>query len=230
MNPYVVIVPEGTVDSISMDNLSSHPRGIILVRRRNGIPYPYNIDTILSILKSKNPVDPFTRDPFNKLVIERAFLFKKSIDLFPEYKITPESSIDLFNRWKTAKVSGFVDERLDIEAKCFLQISDLIGIFQKFSEPGSVLNREMAESYLSQREDGTMILRPSSVTDSEYIKAYAVSYKSGSIIKHSLVIHRIGEGFYIAKASPKRCTKAEDAVLDMESAFPTIIDLLNIIL
>jgi hypothetical protein len=209
---------------------NSHPRSVMTLRRSNGVPYPYLVNTVVKIITIGDGCDPYTRRPLSQLVRDRAILFSRCLKEFPNYKLTPEKISDLYNRWISCDRE---DRLLELEAQCFLQAEDLISIFQSFSGKGSLNNRQEAEKFLAD-SGKTWVLRHSSLKDTEYDKAYALTQRvegsgqagsdTGSYV-HTGIVHRVGEGFL----SGVRIYRGEsvDSLRHYNASFPTIVHLLT---
>jgi len=217
-----------TGESFEYDE-NAHPRSIMMIRKSNGVPCPFFVESIIKILTIGNGNNPFTRRPLSQLTRERAMLFSRCIKEFPNYKILPGSSIDLFNRWIASyrpdcSLSPREKSLLLLEAQCFLQAEDLLDIFQSFNGSGSLDNRSEAENFL-KNTGKTWILRHSSLQDSEYNKAYALTRLSlnGNYI-HDAIVHRIGEGFFIG-LTLKRGDNV-NSNFSFSAEYPSIIHLL----
>jgi hypothetical protein len=178
---------------------NAHPRAVMTLRRNNNVPYPYMIGTVISLIDSGNR-DPFTRRPFSALAKRRARLYARCMDVFPDYKMKDLDSADLFRRWQelnqNPQGSQEEQDKLRLEAQCFLQPEDLLSIFKAYNGKGSTENRRL--SLVDINQEHPWLLRNSSVVDTEYDKAYVLSWKKETDIYHRLIIHRIGEGFYYA--------------------------------
>jgi hypothetical protein len=240
-------------DPISFDRLessdkeNSHIRGTMSLRRSNGIPYYYNVDTVLDIINKGDGKDPFTRIPFSSLVKERAKLYKESKLLFPNYTYKNLNVKDLFERWKKYITSSeneqkenFEENRkLNIEAKCFLQAEDLTSIFRKYNGKENLENRPMSERELKNKKDGSWLIRNSSIKGNEHNKAYVFTYKSrynsldekGIVVygnpkyTHILIVHKIGEGFFCNVELNRGVDITND--IKFGQSYPTIISLLE---
>lgn len=206
---------EEIVDPISYEQLKyrdkdDHPRHVILVRRSNGVPYPYKVTTIIKLIEHGG-IDPFTRKPFHPLICERANLFKKAVDEFPTLKITADYLVQLYHEWideyilNTIPVTNNTPTML--QARSILQVKDICHMFFPLSGPGSLMNRATAEQMLSMSEKGTWLLRNSSIRGSKYTHIYVLSYvKKKHRVKHILIMHQIGLGFFYNIITPRNVT------------------------
>lgn len=223
MEYYSNVVEEksvGNFDPLTIEEFdNSHPRAVMMVRRGNGIPYPINVKSVMDIITRGNNQDPFTREVYSENVRQRAELYYKAIKEFPVYKLNSE---DLYKRWADtlfipinplSPKDNLSRERTRLEARCFLQIEDLVDFFKPFFGNGSNMNREEAVRYL--KETGlSWILRNSSRKDTEYDKYYALTTNNPKVmVPHYLICHKIGEGFFVS-----------------EKFFPSIIDCLEFLL
>lgn len=203
-----------------------HPRSIINIRRSNEIPYPYSVPTMTAMISRGQLYDPVTREPLSELAIKRIALYNESLQMFPSYSLDTH---DLYQRWLLCrrpdiKLSPKQIDCIRLEAYCFLQAENLLGLFQTFAGKGSMLNRQEAEKYL--RETGKKwILRTSSLIDTEYNKGYCLSIIKDDRIHHNAIVHKIGDGFYF-NVGIERGQKIEN-VFTYEKAYPTIIHLLE---
>ena len=198
------LVIENKEDPITYDDLKHpHPRGIITLRRSNNKPYPMLVDSFLKLVKTQS-VDPFTRQKFKELDIQRALLYKACMDTFPKYDMSRRNCTKIFNRWKKTFTP---DHKLDpttlfcykLEARGFLQPEDITHIFES-GDKSSSLNREKAEEKLKDQSVGSWLLRYSSLIDDEYNWSFVLSIKLIDKIKHYCIVHRLGEGFFLATA------------------------------
>jgi hypothetical protein len=131
----------------------------------------------------------------------------------------------LYNRWINTYKTGAVDvDRTRLEAKCFLQMEDLVGIFKKFDGKGALTNRNEAESFLSMT-GCSWVLRHSSIQDTEYNKAYALTYKNNKGFIHIAIIHKIGEGFFYNADFLRKSISKE--LFNYSRSYPTIVCLLE---
>lgn len=207
---------------------TAHPREIITIRRANNKPHPYYVRSVIAILDRGNGCDPETRQPFSQLTIQRARLYQDCLTFFPNYTMENLDVKNIYIRWRSTyntNISLMSNELTRLEARCFLQASDLIDIFNNFDGSGSMMNREKAEQVLTTV--GDWLLRPSSVIDTEYDKAYVLSRYTTEGCRHYLIIHRIGEGFYYNVNGIDRGMLASSPITRYAKAYPTIINLLE---
>lgn len=207
---------------------STHPRSIMLIRRTNRIPYPYLVTTVMDLITKGNGCDPVTRQPFSLLTRQRAELYYKSLCEFPTMKMNELNTSELYHRWINTHKSGTVitDDvrRTRLEAECFLQIEDLLGIFESFHGKGSLLNRKSAEDFLTST-NRRWVLRHCSIEDTQYDKAYGLSYRTEKDFFHMLIVHRIGEGFFYGVILARNTPVNKNLVYSR--SYPTIITLLE---
>ncbi len=228
---YISINNDGR-DDITFDTLRiSHPRATITLRKTNNEPHPYNLNTIIDIITKGNGCDPLTRIPFPPIVSERVFLYQRCIQLFPDYNINMLDTNVLFRRWlSTYYPNSFTlqeIEKIRIEARCFLQAEDLVSLFKTYLGKANMENRKQAEKELENKPDGYWLLRNSSLIDSKWNKAFALSIKiSNKKYKHIAIVHKIGEGLCFNCNSLSRGSGAEH-ILTYETIYPTIIDMLE---
>jgi hypothetical protein len=205
-------------DPISAEELdTSHPRAVMMLRRSNHVPYPYNTESLYALLTKGDGTDPFTRIPFHDLTRQRIIMYKESLRLFPNYVLDVKN---LYERW----VRNKDDQKVSLEAKVFLQAEDLVGIFQTFSGKGSMQNREEAEKFL-QDTGRTWVLRSSSLIDTEYNKGYTLTQKYMDTYSHAPIVHLIGKGFYY-RVDINRGETIQNTFTYV-AEYPTIIDLLT---
>lgn len=220
-------------DVISAEEFPSddraHPRTVILVRRTNGRPYPFLTTSVMDIINKGNGCDPVTRQPFSPLTIQRADLYNRSLVEFPDYQVKSLNTKDLYIRWINTHKSNtrWTDEiaRTRLEARCFLQAEDLMGIFQTFSGKGSIANRDSSVEFL-RKTNRDWVLRHCSLKDTEYDKAYALTYllPNGNPT-HIVIVHRIGEGFYYDILINRK--SSIDFDFEYARSYPTIVNLLE---
>ena len=218
MNNYIdcniLTVAENKDDPITMDTLdTNHPRRTVSLRNGNVIRQ-YDISTLEKLNR-----DPFTREPFSRLTKKRIELYAECCRVFPNYSRLTLDTGELFK-----KLCNTRDYKIMLEARCFLQASDLVEFFDTESKSGSLQNRSNAEAEL--RNTGKkFIIRKSSVRDTDLDKAYVLSEKIENKICHSLIIHRRGEGFYLG-VSLDRGESAGSDISEYEKAFPVFLDIL----
>jgi hypothetical protein len=205
----------------------AHPRAVITIRRTNGVPYPFMVSTVMNIINHGDGKDPSTRVPFTVMDRRRALLYNRALTEFPDYTRDGLNTTDLYERWVSIhKPDCELDkEKVRLEAQCFLQPEDLIGIFNNFHGSGSMLNRQEAVNALT--ENTTWILRKSSIQDTQYDKAYALTRIVNGDVRHYAIIHRLGEGFYFNAYGISRGDLASNQITDHHGFYPTIIDLLE---
>jgi hypothetical protein len=111
-----------------------------------------------------------------------------------------------------------------LEAQCFLQMEDLMGIFQTFDGKGALTNRDGAKTFLA--ETGRLwVLRHSSLQDTKFERAYALTYAVGNKIENIAIVHKIGEGFFYDVDLPRQSSVG--GYFDYTKSYPTIISLLE---
>jgi hypothetical protein len=234
------IAVEAERDPISFEEFElkddAHPRSVITLRGSNGVPRAYYTETVIQMI-DHNLNDPFTRQPFTELVKKRARLYLRAMQEFPDYKIADLEANNLFQRWLSTysdahDMSNEEVAKIRLEAECFLQAEDLAHMFATYDGSGSMNNRGRAISDLSQNEYASMndlswILRKCSVQDTQYDKAYALSRRVGDGMTHTLIIHRIGEGFYYNVFGISRGELASQEITGYTSSHPTILDILK---
>lgn len=236
MNEYCLIGQnishEEKEDVVSAEEFPSddkaHPRMVMLVRRTNGHPYPFFTTTVMDIINKGDGCDPVTRQQFSNLVRQRAELYNQALIDFPDYKLKDLNTRELYIRWiNTHKTGTQVNEEVKktrLEASCFLQAEDLMGIFQTFNGKGSLENRASAVAFLVQT-GRKWVLRHCSLKDTKYDKAYALTYLGIGGMSHVVIVHRIGEGFFYEVAIGRQ--DSVGGTLYYEKSYPTIISLLE---
>lgn len=206
----------------------THPRAIMLVRRTNDRPYPFFTQSVIDIITKGDGCDPITRQPFSELTKQRAELYVKSLEQFPEYRIDTLDSRNLYTRWIDTYKDGtditVQVRKIRLEANCFLQAKDLIGVFMSFGGKGSLENRESAISFLNQT-GRKWILRNCSLQDTEFSNAYALTYLIAGIASHVLIVHRIGDGFYYDVRVGRGTVLTDN--FEYSRCYPTIVSLLD---
>jgi len=217
----------GEIDVVESDEIKTdetmHPRAVITIRRANGIPYPYYVSTVSKIL-SNGGLDPFTGKPFSEVTKQRVILYKKAIEMFPEYTVGNLNPKDIYTRWKGREsLSGIDREKLEVEARAFLQVEDLDDYYRIFSDDNPLNLRKLAEEYLEGKENNSWIIRNGSVKSTEYNKVYVLSHKRGEEYRHIIIMHCLGEGF-ICGIDTERDMLISPEIQRVK--FPTIIDLL----
>jgi hypothetical protein len=247
MNDYVSIGQTRTVterdDPITMEEFkydeNAHPRAVIMIRRSNGVPYPYHTTTVMELI-NRRMRDPFNQQPFSNIAKERVKLYMESIEKFPTYINRTLNTTEILNRWLSIQTDTTLSEEqkalIRLEARCFLQPSDLLGLFEQYQGKGSAENRQKAEDEINSGAR-TWVLRNSSLTDTEYNKAYVLSYSHVPVretyeneqttIQHSLIIHKVGEGFYLGVGGISRNGSAGDVMTGYNAVYPTIVQLLE---
>lgn len=240
------IAMDAEIDPITMDTFEGkdgHPRSVITLRGSNGVPRPYLTTTVKKML-DLGLKDPFTRRPFTALIKSRVNLYLQSLKGFPEYTIgmLEQETGNIFNKWiatysDDCKLSKMEIYKTRVLANCFLQAEDLAFLFSKYHGGGSMENRRLvindlsdnmySDNMYSKDRNISWILRKCSVVDTEYDKAYVISQKVGNRVRHLLIIHRIGEGFYFNVSGIGRGMPANTPITSYESSHPTIIDILE---
>lgn len=226
MNYYIdcniLTIAENKNDPITMDDLDAdHPRRTVSLRNGSVIRQ-YDIATL-----EKLDRDPFTREPFSRLTKGRIELYAECCRVFPNYSRLELNTEELFRRLCSLSNNTDENERTKtiLEARCFLQASDLVKFFDTESKSGSLQNRNNAEAEL-RNTDKRFIIRKSSVKDTDLDKAYVLSEKFGDTIFHSLIIHRRGEGFYWGVSLDRESSASDDISHSYERAFPVFLDIL----
>jgi hypothetical protein len=217
---------EGKEDPITFEDLnllkpSSHPRGSMSIRRDNGTPYFYNVETIIKLIEKSDGKDPFTRKKFDAITIERAYLYNSCIQNFPDLKKEEIDCKAIYLEWMADPTNSM---KL-LKAQCLLQPSDLLGIFRAYNGKGSVSNREEAIADLTNSGDNTWLLRNASVKDTETRKGYCISMKINGEIYHHLIVHKIGSGVYSSAMLEREQEIPEN--FEYGRVFPSIIHLIN---
>jgi hypothetical protein len=206
----------------------AHPRSVILVRRTNGLPYPFLTSTLVNVINMGNGLDPVTRQPFSELTKQRVQLYHNCLLEFPDVKIKDLNIVDLFRKWidthKSRTVSNDAVMRTRLHAQCFLQMEDLLGIFRSFNGKGALTNRSSAAEFLTST-GRSWVLRDCSLQDTKYDKAYALTYRNGRETNHVPIVHRIGEGFFYDVNLPRQTSVG--GYFPYSRSYPTIICLLE---
>lgn len=210
---------------------SAHPRSVMTMRRANNKPHPILVSTVISLMLNRQR-DPWTRRPISDITKRRALLYSKCVATFPDYNIENLDTKDLYNRWAdtytgTCTLTDDEKELIRLEARCFLQAEDLVGIFKKYEGSGSTLNRTKSITDLS--EASNWLLRKCSVVDTEFEKAYALTWMDNGdgTVNHAVIIHKIGDGFYYGPTGIKREDSAGKPFTNWGAVYPTIIHLLE---
>lgn len=210
---------------------NGHPRSTMTIRGSNNVPQAWNVSTIISILDQGNGRHPFTRQPIPLLHQSRARLYQKCINVFPDYKLETLDVNDLFQRFmdtykEECKLTDEEKTKVRLEAQCFLQVEDLLTIFKEYAGKGKEENRRHSLIDLTKPDTPNWLLRNCSIQDTQYDKAYALSrLKDDGNTYHSLIIHRIGDGFYY-NVDLDRNSMIPAQIPSYESSHPTIIHLL----
>jgi hypothetical protein len=209
-------------------NNNAHPRSVMLVRRTNGLPYPFLTSTVIDIIIKGNGCDPVTRQPFSELTKQRARLYYDCLQEFPAMKISDLNAENLYKRWigthKSSSVMDEIVEKTRLEAQCFLQIEDLMGLFRSFNGKGAISNRNSATAFLTSTGH-TWVLRDCSLRDTKYDKAYVLTFRNGREFEHVPIVHRIGEGFFYDVNLPRQSSVGGD--FSYHESYPTVISLLE---
>lgn len=226
-----------TLEPIRYD-AKTHPSSVITVRRANSIPYPLSTTSVVDILEKGNGTDPITRIPFHPMVKERAYLYKKALERFPGYRNESLNTTELYKKWISTflpdcKLAEKEKEEIRLQARCFLQAEDLVGMFKNFAGQGSLSNREQAEKYLTENKQ-PWILRTCSLATSQYCSAYCLSRRTPSgAFMHVAILNRIGEGFYFSIRADRGSRVFDQQMfsgkegVDYKRGYVTIIDLLE---
>ena len=216
-----VAVENGGEDPITLEEMkSSHPREIMTIRLSNNKNKAINTTTLKQIL-DRGLNNPLTHEPFKNITKQRINLYHKSLEKFPNYKLDVKN---LYGRWLES--FGKENKNVELEAQCFLQAEDLLTIFEKYNGKGNKTNRVLAEQdIIDGKRD--WILRNSSVTDTKLNKAYALTHKINGKICSKLIIHKLGEGFYLEPKGILRGQSAGKKFETFKGVYPTIIHLLE---
>jgi len=230
---YIESTTKDQIDSVSLEEFKfddkAHPRSVMLIRRPNGIPYPFLVQSVIQIVDQGNGRDPETREPFSQLTITRAKLYAKCQTIFPKYQLGDMDSVDLYQRWLQTyddpMLSKEQKEKTRLEAQCFLQAEDLLDMFQIFRGKGSALNRDDAKTFL-QSSPRKWLLRNCSLQDTQYNKAFVLTMLNhDEKLIHFPIIQKVGEGFYFG-CLVRRGANC-DSKFNYMSVYPTIIHLLQ---
>ena len=212
-----------TYDKINILNTKNHPRSSISILRDNNKPYFYNIDTLISIIENGNGKDPFTRKKLDDIIIQRVYLYKKCIDTFPYLNKENINFNEIYNDWKN---DPFNSLKL-LKAQCFIQPSDIINNFRSYNGKNNLNNKIDCIRELSYKPNNSWILRNSSIKDTDIQKAYTLSIKENNIIKHKLLIHKIGYGIYYGVSCNRGKILDDNETLKYNKLYPSIIHLLQ---
>jgi len=217
---------EGYEDPITLEKLSileesSHPRGSIAIRRKNSKPYFYNVKTIVRIIEDGDGKDPFTRQKFDKITMERAYMYYELLLKFPDLKKENINYKSIYNDWMTEPNN----QNKRLKARCLLQPSDLQNMFREYNGKGCLQSRSKAILELKEKSVGSWILRNSSVKDTETIKCYCLTVKTANGFKHNLVVHKYGAGVYFSVVFNRQEKITEN--FKYGKSYPNIIDLIE---
>lgn len=222
----VDFITEEPLDILSHD----HPRGSINIRYDDGTIKSYNLDTLATLIL-KGYCDPYTLQSFRKCDIRRTCLYIQSIKEFPKYQL---NMLDLYHRFINSYDENLTLEKsqiqkIQLEAKIFIQVTDLVEIFKKYLGNGNLKNRKLAERELKHQPNGSWLIRNCSIIESEYDKPGVVTFKHDlNVYKHILFVHRIGMGFFLIDTNHAiRGMSISDVKLLIDSDQPSIVNLLE---
>lgn len=245
-NSTTSIAYSNKVDVLSKKDLTclqlDHPRSSINIRDGDKFS-SFNLNTVASLLLQGKP-NPSTGQPFRKIDIERITMYIESCTIFPGYSLSSLDTRDLYNRWIQTFDKDLNLENPDVfesvkktrlEARCFLQAEDLVEIFRAYCGKGSLDNRIKAQAELCDKPIGSWLIRNTSLKETKYDKPMVITIHIGgeSQFMHKIIIHKIGQGFYLGTSNKSDGTKvcrgdsAKDIILDTVSAQPTIIDMIE---
>lgn len=216
------------LDPISYDKIylldsTSHPRSSMTLLRDNNKPYIYNVNTIINIIEIGNGCDPFTRKKYDEITIERAYLYKKCMDVFPDLKRDIIDYNEIYNEWINDVYHPF---KL-LKAQCLLQPSNIINNFRSYNGKNNTNNRADCIRELTNKPNNSWILRNSSIKDTEIQKAYCLSIKKKDKIYHYLIIHKIGYGIYFGVMCNSSKILDDSEELNYSKMYPSIVHLIQ---
>lgn len=156
------------------------------------------------------------------------------IQSFPDVTGRNLDTSTLYDRWRSTYTLDYPVDQIDrtrLEAKCFLQPGDLKEIFNELcgSDIGS---RAVAEAFLDE-SDKTWLLRKGSVIDTEFEKAYVLSFKimdgsrDGDRYNHTLIVHCIGDCFYFGVTGIGRGESAGKQMEKFYGRYASIVSILE---
>lgn len=192
----------------------------------------YNVFVNHPVRRGGQIVDPETLQPINPGFIERATLYKRSIDeLGSTFEPTPHMMNSLFSKY----LHQTITEREKLILRSFLFIED-DAILPKFTVQGLELRTE-TERILREHGNGAWLLRQSSVINSDLCSGTALSLMMENKIKHMIIIHVRGYGYYITTDITRGDTlpSIEDGKalpqlsVNNPVVYPCIVDILDFI-
>jgi len=212
-----------TYEKINILEKVYHPRSSISVLRDNNKPYFYNVKTLIDIIERGDGKDPFTRNKFDEITIERIYLYNKCIDTFPFLNRENIDYEQIYYDWKN---DPYEPLKL-LKAQCFIQPSNLIDMFRSYSGKSKLENRQDCINELLDKPENTWILRNSSVKDTDIQKAYVLSIKKKNIIVHYLIVHKIGYGICFNVKACRSKILDDNEKIEYQKIYPSIIHLIQ---
>ena len=210
-------------DKINILNYNVHPRSSISILRDNNKPYFYNIDTLINIIELGDSKDPFTRKKFDEITIERIYLYKKCLDTFPDLNKDDINYNQIYNDWINDKNNPL---KL-LKAQSLIQPSNIMDYFRSYNGKYNFNNRDECVKELLNKPNNSWILRNSSIKDTDIQKAYCLSFKKNDVIKHYLIIHKIGYGFYFGVKILRGKILKNNENFNYIKLYPSIIHLIQ---
>ncbi len=221
----IIALNESKEDPITFDTLnilkpSPHPRGSLSIRRDNDKPYFYNVGTIIQIIEQGDGKDPFTRQRFDDITQERAYLYYSLVQNFPDLTKEEMDCKQVYTEW----MADHNHAMKLLKAQCLLQPSDLLDLFHAYDGKGSSANRRQAITEMRNKSVGSWILRNTSVKDTETCKGFCLTVKEITGIRHHLIVHKIGAGVYYAAVLERKQEIPEQ--FRYTKVYPSIVHLI----
>jgi hypothetical protein len=209
--------------AISFEDFKDHPRGSIGVRYAEQKMRYYDVDTLKKMI-DLGQADPFTRQPFSVQLKERVKFYNTCHVSYPDHKSVDKN--DLFNKWMdtfdpqsilTLQEKNVIRNK----AHCFLTLDDFNTVFKNYDveaikiennldeKAARLMIRKRAIDDLKNSKVGSWLIRPSSIihkytkVDEDgkevtlFTKVLVLTYKTDVGIKHILIVHRQGVGYFI---------------------------------
>ena len=187
--------------------------------KRDGTIYGINYWQIESahvwFIANHNNFDPATTVPVKAGLFKRIKLQKQLRELVDEYEqqfFIPDN-IDNLNDMLVANFNKYIMDKNSLTEKelvilkSFLHIGDTEGFLTDYTDDNNEkitgnMIRDMAIARITTAENGSWLLRETSIVSSDFIKAYCITIKNNSgTIDHIPIAHAAGFGYIVPAVS-----------------------------
>ena len=114
-----------------------------------------------------------------------------------------------------------------LKAQSLIQPSNIMDYFRSYNGKYNFNNRDECVKELLNKPNNSWILRNSSIKDTDIQKAYCLSFKKNDVIKHYLIIHKIGYGFYFGVKILRGKILKNNENFNYIKLYPSIIHLIQ---